>query len=265
MAGPTIRQLTVVKTERITPNMQRVTLGGDDLADFPEGQESGYIKLLFPRDPADLPAEPDAKALRPLMRTYTIRAFNLAARELVVDLVLHGEGEHAGPASDWARQTKPGDTLNIAGPGPTKLVNNDADWFLIAGDMTALPAISCNLEQLPATARGYAVIEIIEEADKQTLDVPAGMEIRWVVNPHPEQASSVLADAVRAVPWQEGRVSAWVACEFSTMRNLREYLKRDRELGRGEFYISSYWKIGRSEDQHKVDKREDADTQPAVD
>lgn len=262
MAGPVIRQLTVVKTERITPNMQRVTLGGDDLADFPQGQESGYIKLLFPREPVPQDMEPTAKELRPMMRTYTIRAFSAAACELVVDLVLHGEGDHAGPASNWARNAQPGDTLAIAGPGGTRLVNNEADWFLIAGDMTALPAISCNIEQLPPHARGYAVIEITEEADKQAIKAPAGITFQWVINPHPERPSTLLSDAVRALPWLEGRVSAWVACEFSTMRNLREYLKRDREIARGDVYVSSYWKIGRSEDQHKTDKREDARQQP---
>lgn len=250
MARGAIRALTVVNTARITPNMQRVTLGGDALADFPEGQESGYIKLLFPR--------PGDDQGRPIMRTYTIRAFDAARRELVVDLVIHGEGAAAGPASGWARSVQPGDSISIAGPGPVKLVNNEADWFLLAGDMTALPAISCNLEQLPASARGVAVIEIIDEADKQELAIPAGMEIRWVINPHPGVASTHLVEAVRAVPWQEGRVSAWVACEFSTMRLLREYLKKERAIARGDLYISSYWKIGAAEEQHKVEKSADA-------
>ena len=37
----------------------------------------------------------------------------------------------------------------VSGPGPKKLVDMNADWFLIAGDMSALPAISVNLEKLP--------------------------------------------------------------------------------------------------------------------
>ena len=63
------------------------------------------------------------------------------------------------------------------GPGPTKLVDNESDWFLLAGDVAGLPALCCNLEQLPQDAQGYAVIEVISEADKQTLNVPDGIDL----------------------------------------------------------------------------------------
>ena len=41
------RQLTVKSATNLTANMRRVTLHGDDLANFPANSEGAYIKLVF--------------------------------------------------------------------------------------------------------------------------------------------------------------------------------------------------------------------------
>lgn len=248
MSRPAPRTLYVIASRYVTPHMLRVTLGGPNISEFPADQESAYIKLIFPL--ADNP--------RGLMRTYTVR--HQRADAFDVDFVLH---EEAGPASHWAKHARPGDSILIGGPGPKKLVDNSADWFLIAGDMTALPAISVNLEQLPANAQGHAVIEVISEDDIQPLEHPAGLQVHWLVNAQSGERSEVLADHVRQLDWLPGRPSIWAACEFSGMRALRRHLKDERQVDRKDLYISSYWKLGSSEDQHKVAKREDADTEGA--
>ena len=43
------------------------------------------------------------------------------------------------------------------------------------------------------------------------------------------------------------------------MRAIRTWLKDDKEVAHEYIYISSYWKKGRSEDQHKIDKKQDSD------
>jgi NADPH-dependent ferric siderophore reductase len=244
MARPEPRTLHVISSRSVTPNMLRVTLGGAGMAQFPAEQAGAYIKLMYPQPGSD----------RPLMRTYTVRSQRKG--EIDVDFVLH---EDAGPASAWARGVKPGDAILVGGPGPRKLVDASADWFLLAADMTALPALSVNLELLPADARGHALIEVIDEADIQSLVHPAGIELHWLVNPHPGERPTLLADAVRALEWLPGNVGAWAACEFSSMRELRKVLRDEHPVERGRLYISSYWKRGSSEDQHKVIKREDAE------
>lgn len=170
MAKPAPRTLNVVRTKYITPQMYRVTLGGTGLLDFPEDQESAYIKLIFPQE----------HGARPLMRTYTISGQR--KNEIDVDFALH---DAEGPASMWARNAQVGEQILVGGPGPKKLINNEADWFLLVGDMTALPAISVNLAQLPADACGYAVLEVTSEADKQLLKKPDNVDIHWVINSHP--------------------------------------------------------------------------------
>jgi NADPH-dependent ferric siderophore reductase len=260
-------QLVVSQSQRISPNMQRITLQGKDLAEFTTGYEGDYVKLLFPVKSATAFQRPEAvdADVRVIMRTYTIRKFNPYDLELDIDFVLHGEsGKKSGPASTWAAQTKTGDTLQMLGPGKVKAASLDVDWFLFAGDMTALPAISCQLEQLPADAAGYAVIEINSEQDQQSLQKPDGITILWVINPHTDRENTVLSDAVKTLPWLSGTPSIWAACEFSNMRLLRAYFKKDKHVSRDQLYVSSYWKMGQSEDKHKIIKKQDAIAQDSA-
>ena len=129
---------------------------------------------------------------------------------------------------------------------------------MLAGDMTALPTISVNIEQLPAEAIGYVVIEVIDEADIQPLPTLAGLRVKWLVNPKPGENAELLNKYVRSLTWLDGHPSVWVACEFNSMRNLRDYLRTERRLSRDSLYISSYWKHGGNEDLHRDAKREDA-------
>jgi len=243
MARPEPRELDVIGKRRVTPNMLRVTLGGAGLAGFPEDQTSAYIKLRLP----------DAASGRDVVRTYTVRTHH--AETIDVDFALH---EECGPATSWAMNAKAGDTVMVGGPGPRKLVHDNADWYLLVGDMTALPAISSNLELLPDTARGTAVIEVIDQADIQDLKKPPHLAIEWVINPRPGHDSDLLVERVRSLPWRDGNPSVWAACEFSSMRRLREYFRGERGVDSSNLYISSYWKAGSNEDNHKIAKREDA-------
>lgn len=245
MAKPAPKVLDVIDTKYITPNMCRVTLGGAAMADFPIDQESAYIKLIFPQ----------AEDTRPLMRTYTISVQR--DDEIDVDFALH---DVEGPASTWARNAQIGDQILVGGPGPKKLINNDADWFLLIGDMTALPAITVNLAQLPPDAHGYAVLEATTEADRQTLKKPKNVDIHWVTNAHPSANNSPLLDCVKSLTWLDGQPAVWAACEFHSMRALRQYFKIERTIPKTHLYVSSYWKVDSTEDQHKIVKSQDAQT-----
>ncbi len=239
-----LRSVNVTHREQLTPNMVRMTIAGESLSDFPEGFEGGYIKLVFPADE------------KPVVRSYTIRQHDVSAKSIVMDMVAHGD---TGPAAAWANRVKPGDSVDIQGPGPCQQIDTTADWFLIAGDMSALPAISVNLEKLPATAKGYVVLEVISEADQLELDLPEGIDLRWVVNPDPESVNSVLEDTVMELPWLDGRLSAWVAGEFSASRALRQYFRHDRQVPKDGMYVSCYWKIGETDEGMKAAKRADAE------
>jgi NADPH-dependent ferric siderophore reductase len=248
MQRPAPRRAEVLASTRITRNMLRITLGGAGLAGFPAGSAGGYIKLrLFPEGPGT-PV---------VVRTYTVR--HQRAGEIDVDFALHSDasGSH-GPATDWALGVQPGDTIEIGGPGPAKPLPRGAEFYLLGGDMTGLPAIAVNLEALPADARGHAVLEAQHAEDAQDLAVPAGVTIEWLVNPDPGSQPELLANHLRAAVPSNCAFYAWVTTEFGAMRAARGFLREECSLSPQQLYISSYWKRGLTEEAHKVAKREDS-------
>lgn len=147
---------------------------------------------------------------------------------------------------------KKGDTINIVGPGTIKEMNTHTDWFLMVADMTALPALSAKIKKLPHDAEGYAIIKIIETNDIQLIAAPSNFKVIWIT----EKKS--LVDTVKSLTWLTSTVSVWTACEFDSMRQLRNYFRNEKQVAHENIYISSYWKKGVSEDGHKVIKKQDA-------
>ena len=237
-----VRSLEVIKTCAVSPHLKRITLCGDDLADFPIDAESGYVKALF--HPQGIPVVDADSAKGAVKRSYTVRAFRAATRELDIDFVLHGD---FGPASTWATSAGIGDTLAIAGPGPTKLADAKADWFAFFGDLSALPAISVNLQRLPEDALGFAFLEVPSADDCVDLVKPAGMQIEWIVNVNPMAYTGELFQRLETLAWLAGAPYIWIAGEFELMRSARKKLKPLKSEVQGT-YVSSYWKIGATQE-----------------
>lgn len=98
----------------------------------------------------------------------------------------------------------------------------------------------------------------MDQSDIQELAKPPHVTLEWVVNPHPRADISLLVERVRRLEWSDGNPSVWAACEFSGMRALRDYFRKERGLDASNLYISSCWKAGINEDSHQIAKREDA-------
>lgn len=235
--------------------MQRITLHSKNSVGFSDESEGSYIKLLFNQaGGSDLSVLNDGE--RPVMRTYTVRRFDKKTQCIDVDFVRHiTQDLQCGFAARWAMEVTVGDTINVAGPGTIQNIKSEADWFFMVADMTALPALSAKIRKLPASARGYAVIQVHSKQDMQPLEVPDGVQIKWITK------YDELYETVRQVTWLSGEPYVWCACEFESMRQLRQYFRSEREVGRENIYISSYWKRGVTEDGHKVIKRQDAEHQ----
>ncbi|MCC4800362.1 NADPH-dependent ferric siderophore reductase [Enterovibrio norvegicus] len=255
MKKPSPTSLVVQSSTQITPNMQRIELHGEGLARFPADCEGGYIKLMFTKEgSADLSNLADGE--RPVMRTYTIRTLDFMTQTMTVDFVRHQVDDcGCGHAARWALNAKPGDTINIAGPGTIQNINSAADWFFMVADMTSLPALSAKLKTLPNNAKGYAVVEVLSKEDIQVLEAPERIEFDWVV----ADKSESLAVRAKQKAWLDGDVFVWSASEFDTMRELRQYFRNEKDVDRDNIYISSYWKNGVTEEGHKVIKQKDAE------
>jgi NADPH-dependent ferric siderophore reductase len=229
---------TVKRVEHLTPRMVRVTFTSPELAEFGWNGPAAHIKLIFAQ-PA--PAAPGTEPPRPTMRTYTPRRFDSEARELDVDFILHGEG----PASIWAEQAAVGQSLTIAGPGRHYVIDQAAEWFLLAGDDTAIPAISTILESLPATARAQVFIEVTDREDEVEIPAHPGATITWLHRgPDVKRAGAPLESSVRAYQMPSGSGRIYVACESGAMRRIRAHLLTDRAINREHLITRGYWKLG---------------------
>jgi NADPH-dependent ferric siderophore reductase len=246
------RKLQVLQNVQLTPHLQRLTLGGPALQGFPVPSNGAHIKLLLPQQGQVLTLPtvgpkgliwPPAQD-RPVVRTYTVRQFDAEQQKLIVDFVIHDE---YGPASYWAQHAQIGDDVGLAGPSGPARFNPNADYFLLAGDLSALPALSTVLEDLPEHAIGTALIEIPTEADQHNLQHPAGVNIVWLVSATP---SALLPQAVLDLPWPEGSVSATVAGETEAVVQIRKYLRINKKLNVSHCYIVPYWKYQHSEEAY---------------
>ncbi|WP_370514010.1 siderophore-interacting protein [Cellulomonas sp. JZ18] len=254
----------VVRTERLTPRLARVVLGGPGMAPFdtPEHADS-YVKLGF-APPGPRPLGPDGRidgeALRAALppgeevrlRAYTVRAYDPATHELTLDFVVHGDEGLAGP---WAVAAQPGDDVLVFGPGGAWSPDPTAAWHLLVGDASALPAVAVALERLPRDAVGLAVLEVHDAGEEIALDAPAGVEVRWV-HTGTGVPGVALVDAVRAWTWPTERVCAFVHGEAGAVKELRAYLRAERRVARGDLSISGYWRLGADDEGWRAAKRD---------
>lgn len=143
-----------------------------------------------------------------------------------------------------------GDELGVAmRTEPKKLYPDTADWFLFVGDLTALPVIASILKTIPQNARGVCIFEVPTKEDEQLLESNASeIEFIWLHNPHPEKGS-MLANEVKKIPIPISHRFGFVACEFSSVKEIRNYLRNDCRWTSKEFHAYSYWKIGVAEDK----------------
>ena len=250
--GPRI--LSVKNAWYLTPNMIRVVFSGPELNDFPTGREGGNCKLLLPEEGESRDAFQNrlSQGPMPVKRTYTVRSFDPETKELSIDFVAHGD---TGPACGWAMRAQPGDFLGFAGPSAPKVTHFEADWYLVAADPSAIPVAAAALEAMPRDAKGVAIFEVTSEEDRQTINIPEGIEVHWLVQPDPYKASTAQEDLIRSLDWPDGRVQTCIAGESGVIRSLRAFLHQEKDLPKKDVYISGYWKIGLVEDEHQAMKR----------
>ena len=254
-----LREVEVVRIEDLTPGLRRVVVGGEQLGAFTSGnglpqpafRSEGFddaVRLVFPYPgrtepvlPTQEPGHVDwPKSPRALSKVYTVRRWNADAKELTLDFVKHG----TGVATTWAYRASIGDRVHLVSP-PASGAAPAADWLLVAGDDTAIPAIDRLLEELPDDARAQVFIEVSLDEHRIPLRELPGVEVTWLVRDgRPAGSTSLLVDAVRAAEWWDGEVFAWVAGESTQVKLIRRHLVEDRGLAKDVIDFTGYWRLG---------------------
>jgi len=241
--------VVVSGVEHLSPRMVRVTLAGADLQGFVLADPGASVRLLLPSPGTRelvMPTWngnefllPDGR--RPTIRTFTPRRFG--AGGLDVEIVVHG----GGVASNWAAGAGEGEPAAISGPGRGYAIVADAPGYLLAGDETAIPAISQLLEALPATMPVRVLIEIADPRAEIPLAVHPGASVSWRQLPSGSAPGDALAAAVSAAEIApETRI--WVAGEAAGVQRIRRDLFEQRGWPRSQASVRGYWKHGRSGD-----------------
>ena len=251
--------LTVEERQPLRPHLVRLVVRASEPEPFHANPFTDkYVKLFFAKPELGLTPPYDMAALRerldpadlPVTRTYTISS--VAGDILTIDFVVHGDEGLAGP---WAAAAEPGAVLSCSHPGGAYSPDATADWHLMAGDLSAVPAIGAALQALPPDARGLVFLEAPSADDILELESPAAVTINWLVGAPAGTQPDRLADAIGAGEWPTGRVHVFAHGERESMKAVRRLLK-DKGVGREQLSLSGYWAYGRTEDRFQAEKRE---------
>ena len=290
-----LHRVRVARRRRLSDGFVRITFTGPTLDRFADPGLDQRIKLILPAADGSIDDAvfvddwygawrrlPEER--RPVIRTYTTRAVRAEAREVDVDLVVH---EPCGPAGRFATDCLEGDEIALCGPnarceraggGIDFRLPASSDRVLIAGDETALPAITRILEDLPAHVRGTVLVELPTAADGDRLPVRPGVNVRVLARegaacgallaPAVRAAAQRLIDAHRgtepedvdldagmlwevpgdgAIPQTDGPFYAWLAGEAGVIKALRRMLVAELGVDRRSVAFMGYWRRGRAE------------------
>lgn len=247
-APPPFRRVTVQQIDHLTPRMRRIVVGGPGLDGLVIDEPAASIRLLLPQ-PGDesivLPTWTGNQFVLPTgerapIRTFTPRHLDTERLELTIDVVLHEDGL----ASGWARAAGEGDEVAVSGPGRGYSVATGASAYLMAGDETAIPAISQLLEVLPREMPVQVHVEIAEPVARLNLPDHPRAVVSWHELPAGSEPGDALVAAVEGL--DEVPEVAWVAGEAAAVQRIRKHLFDIRGISRTAATVRGYWKKGRS-------------------
>ncbi|WP_440133535.1 siderophore-interacting protein [Chitinophaga sancti] len=249
--------LKVKRREQLTPHYIRIILTGDDIQVFQRAETGDNNKIIIPKDKALGIELPDMITRNlfdypnQVVRTYTLRSFDAAKKEMAIDFVVH---HNPGPASVWAMNAKPGDELGVMMKAGRKKLLRAADKYYFFGDHSALPVISGLLEKLDPAAKGHAYIEVQGKEDVMLLNKPAGIDITWLFNEYPGDTSALPA-AFNAMAAKVNVTSAvYVFAEHKAVNEIQDKLRKNPAIRRENWQAYGYWKQGECEDRSMMER-----------
>lgn len=247
--------VTVTAVQELSPIMRRLTLRAPELGDYRPLGPDEYFGLVMPppgHDLPELPQDPDRatprglfrslpEEQRPQVRWYTVRAHRPALGEVDVDIVTHGD---AGPGSRWVLRAEVGSVAAFQTGTAAYRTQGVSGPQVIAGDETAVPAISRILEELPDGVEAHVFLEVPSVGDVPELPDPVGATIT-VLERGTDAPGSALVSAVEAADLPIP-TAAWLAGEQKAIAGVRRHLVGSLGAEKRAIYHCAYWILGRA-------------------
>jgi NADPH-dependent ferric siderophore reductase len=174
-------------------------------------------------------------------RYYTVRSHDEG--RLVLDVVVH----EVGLVTEWVvRDDCVGSTVTVSEPKGSYALPDGAQWQLLVGDLTGLPAMARIAETSSLPTRTWA-----EVPDRLPNYLPSTAEVTWLDTP--ADGSSRLAEVVETIEWPPGDGYFWMAGESAQMRAIRKHLMRERRLPASAYDVMGYWRASTGRQPRAVD------------
>ncbi|WP_167132111.1 siderophore-interacting protein [Paramicrobacterium chengjingii] len=226
--------VSVTKVVEVTPRYRRLRFSSPDLVSELEVFPTAWLRLWVPN--------PERGEHHLSQRGYTFTGVDVDAGTFDLEFVLH---ETKGPAGDWARDAVVGDAAEVALTPAKIAIPEGTRELVLAGDVTALPAINSWLTDIDESVQARVFVEDGHD-DREQLPIVkrAGDTWEWIT---PGQTrGEALADALRANVEQSARQYAWAAGERMLVKHVRHVFKEHLGLLRGQRFSQNYWIEGRS-------------------
>ncbi|MFI2211372.1 siderophore-interacting protein [Streptomyces sp. NPDC020141] len=152
---------------------------------------------------------------------------------------------HEGRASAWARQARPGETVQATLQGTGFTAPSPApERLFVVGDPASLPAINSLLGAIPeASATIWFETSHASDPDLPLRLDPARHELRRV--PRQERGARLVAEVRSELPAlldDPAGAYLWIACDTATTRSLASYARKELGLAKDRVNALGYWR-----------------------
>ncbi|MGV8907940.1 MAG: siderophore-interacting protein [Propionicimonas sp.] len=230
-----LRAAVLISREWLTPGYIRVRIAGAELRGFTAPGADDHVRLFLA--PPGTPAPPTPEQWREFdSREYTPVASDPDAGWVDFDVVVHD----GGAGSEWASNAPLGSVTAVGGPRRSNSVAGRPDAYFLAGDETALPAISRFLRQRRPGTPARVMVEVSEVNRAVPVPVDDATQLTLLVRPQER-----LVDALAALARQDrpsGNVLGFVAAESSVVPVARELLQDRWGLPSEAVITKGYWR-----------------------
>ena len=234
----------VTAADRLSPSLVRVRLRVCDGAEVPTlGVPDEACVLEFPDVASHGTGQAPREPVEGSGRWYTVRRVDPDG--MTVDIVTHP----GGVGGEWAAQARVGDRLRHTHSNSWYRRPEGVDWQVLAGDVTALPAIGRIVEETASEIPTVVHVELPDPADAQELP---GADVTWHHNPDLTRGSR-LGEVVAGIAFPAGRGYVYVAGEAAGTRAARRAL-RASGLPRGAYGVLGYWRAQAEEWVSKLEE-----------
>ena len=243
--------LQVIGNQALSPQMRRLRLQCDDIKPFAEG--GIHIRMLLPTvgvEPAWPALQEDGRLLwasgkpRMVRRTYTIRAVDVPASCIDVDVLLHADTGGPSPGSVWVEHAALGSAVGVL--SPARGLPAHASRHVFVADACALPAAARQMEMLLPEQTPALLLWVANAHERSAFDLPTSrVKPEWICSGEPGASAPEIAQVLQWLErqtWNEPNTTLWIAGGLPMIQAARAWVATQPQLAGVQKMLHTYWR-----------------------